>query len=150
MSQQIPVIFGVSSDTMDFMENTRENEFRLYQLKWQAFLVNIAYEILGEGFYAVHPHKSKAETRKLEPRECFGILKGYSVNGAFTREQFSRWRSAMNSDDLEEAAKAIKQSITYLQECEEKIAPSASVWWESSSDETQFFRESSGGRSDKY
>ena len=121
------MISAVSSDTMGFLENTREYESRLYQLKWQAFLVNIAYEILGEGFYAVHPHKSKAETRKLEPRECFGILRGYSVNGAFTREQFSRWRSAMNSDDLEEAAKAIKQSMTYLEECDKKITSAFST-----------------------
>ena len=140
---------------MVVMDNSKEEEARLYSLRWKAFLVNMASEIFGAGFYDVHAQNTKTEGKRHKPRECFGILRGYSVNGSVARETLSRWKSDMNSDDLDKASEAIEKYWTYLQECAERVHPSVGVWWNtppssSGSNGTQFFRESDGGLSDKY
>ncbi len=137
------------------MDNSKEEGARLYSLRWKAFLVNLASEIFGAGFYDVHAQKTKTEGKRTKPRVCFGILRGYSVNGSVARETLSRWKSDMNSDDLDKASDAIEKYWTYLQECAERVHPSVGVWWNpspssSGSCGTQFFRESDGGLSDKY
>ncbi|MBP5156634.1 MAG: hypothetical protein ILP18_02015 [Treponema sp.] len=132
------------------MENSIENESRLYRLKWRAFLINVAYDIFGDGFYTVHPKDGADETKRLRSRECFGILRGYSGNNEFGRERISRWRSGMNSGDMDKKSEFITKCMTYLEECEERLTPSTPVWWKTEAEDLQFYRESSGGRSDKY
>ena len=132
------------------METTNETEAILYRRKWQAFLVDLAYDICGEGFYSVHPRKSDGETKNLHRRECFGVIHGFSMNGAVRRESVTRWRSAMNSEDLGKASDAISKRMTYLEECEERITPSAGVWWNFKEEKIQFFKEEDDGRTDKY
>lgn len=132
------------------MEKSIENESRLYQLKWKAFLINMAYDIFGEGFYAVHPKESRYKVKRLKPRDCFGILRGYSFNNMFGRETISRLKSAMNNEDMDKADESITKCMTYLEECEEKLTPSCPPWWKTKKEPRQFYRESSRGRSDKY
>lgn len=132
-------------------QNTsQENEIRLYQLHWKACLVKLAYEILGDGFYNVHPRKGRNEKKNLYFRECFSILKGYSVNGSVTRETLSRWHTAMASNEVDPLGSAVAKCMTYLEECIERLTNSVPPFWKSSDDELQFFRESDGGLSDKY
>ncbi len=110
----------------------------------------MAYDIFGEGFYAVHPKESNYETGRFKSRDCFGVFSGYSCNKKFGREYISRIKSGMANEDMDKASESIAKCMTYLEECEEKLSSSFPPWWKTGKESRQFYRESTGGRSDKY
>ena len=134
---------------MENTNDTKEKDTLIYELHWKTFLVNMAFDILGDGFYTVHPRNCTVKGH-LKPRTCFGIIHGYSANGFISREQLSRLRKEMSSEDLDKSEVAIAKCFTYLMECAERVYPSTPPWWDISNDEPQFFRENDGGLSDKY